>query len=159
MLIKERTIMTEIEKVVRMIEDPFNGPFEGEDFSLNENGFIEVPVDNVKLAGTICSRINKSSRFTRPIVKFGTKGDCILLGFDYLSDVEPIFTKQIGYRLGTLAEIKQDSKDQYHIYIDGKKQTKTFEKLAVAKAFITKLDKIIQASYEVPKGYDDVVED
>lgn len=136
--------MSDIQRVVKLIEDPFNGPYEGEDFSLNENGFIEVPVDNVKLAAIITRRVNQSGKFNQKLVKIGQKGDCILLDFDHLTDANPIHVDNIGFDRKTLAEIKQDDQGICYVYINGRRSNKTFKSVAVAKSFISKTDKILK---------------
>ena len=42
-----------------MIADPFDGPFEGEDFWVTEDGIIQVNNNDVGLAGKIMRKINQ----------------------------------------------------------------------------------------------------
>lgn len=146
------------EKLIKLIQDPFNGPFEGEDFMINEEGFIEVPSYNAKLAGTICRKVNISQKFDQNLVKFGVKGDTIILGFDELENVDSEYQTKIGYKNDTLAEVKPDHANRYHVYINSKRTSKMFNKLSVAKAYITKFDKILKQTAK-PSSYDYELDD
>jgi len=150
--------MSNISKIIKIVEDPFNGPFEGEDFNITDDGFIEVPEYNHRLAGMICRKVNTSNKFDQKLVKFGQKGDAIILGFDDLENVKPEYTVRIGYKNDVLAEIKIDNKGLYRIYISGRRQNKLFNKLSVAKAHLTRLDKGLKQSAEV-SSYDYDYED
>ena len=48
------------EKLNDMIADPFDGPFEGEDFWVDSDGVIQVSDNNVRLAGIIMRKVNQS---------------------------------------------------------------------------------------------------
>ena len=81
-----------------MIADPFDGPFEGEDFWVTEDGIIQVNNNDVGLAGKIMRKINQSGNFDKPLIKLGTSGDSIQLSFDTLGDTTPIFSAKIGFK-------------------------------------------------------------
>ena len=136
--------MSDIQKVVKLIEDPINGPYEGEDFYIDDDGVIQITDNNTKLAAIITRRVNQSGKFNQKLVKIGQKGDCILLDFDHLTDANPIHVDNIGFDRKTLAEIKQDDQGICYVYMNGRRYNKTFKSLAVAKSFINKTDKILK---------------
>jgi len=146
------------EKIVKLIEDPFDGPFEGEDFSITNDGYIEVPSHLTKLAGTICRKINTSNKFDQTLVRFGVKGDVIILGFDDLENIEADYRASIGYKYDTLAEIKQDQQNRYHVYINKKRTSKVFNRLSTAKSYLTKFDKVLKQTAE-PSSYEYELDD
>ena len=51
------------EKLTKIITDPIIGPFEGEDFWIDDNGTIQVAENNVKMAATIMRKTNASGKF------------------------------------------------------------------------------------------------
>lgn len=149
--------MTDINKLMRIIEDPINGPFEGEDFWIEEDGIIQVPDNNIKMSSTIVRKVNQSNKFKQRLVNLGKKGDCIQLGFDELVDQKPIFESKIGHKDFTGVAVRQDSNGQCYIYIDGKRLNKVFKRLSQAKNHINRLDKVLkQSSESLTSGYDDV---
>lgn len=136
--------MSDIQKVIKLIEDPINGPYDGEDFYIDDDGVIQIVDNNIKLAANITRKINQSGKFNQKLVKIGQKGDCILLDFDKLTDADPVYKDNIGFEKRTSAEIKQDENGICYVYINGKRSNKTFKSLAVAKSFINKTDKILK---------------
>lgn len=136
--------MSMIDQVVEYVNDPFDGPIEGEDFWIDEEGYIQVPADRVKTAALIMRKTNSSGMFDLQLVKIGQRGDAILLGFDSLAELAAVFTKQIGYKGDTLAEIKTDASGKFCVYINKKRLARMFNKLTPAKSFIKKLDKDLQ---------------
>lgn len=142
-----------ITELLDIISDPFDGPEEGVDFWIDEDGYIQVPADTPLVAGKILKRANSSGQFDKKLVKLGTKGDSILLGFDMLVDVPAIFTAKIGFKDDNLAEIKQDIK-KFYVYFNGKRSNRTFTTLGKARAFIRKLDKELKSEAEEPEDFD-----
>lgn len=130
---------------MELISDPFNGPFEGEDYCIDDSGVIQISDNNVKTAALIMRKANQSGLFKENLVKIGHTGDNILLGFDTLIDAESVFKVNIGYKRDTVAEIKQDQSGKFCIYLDKKRSAKLFDKLANAKTFIKRLDKDLQS--------------
>lgn len=135
--------MTNLEQLLEVITDPYNGREEGVDFWVDEEGHIQV--QEVKTAALIMRTANKSGVFEQDLVKIGQKGDAILLGFDTLIAEPAVYTAKIGYLKGVLAEVKTDSK-KFSVYLDGKRSARVFKKLASAKTFIKRLDKDLQAT-------------
>lgn len=135
--------MTSLEQLLEVISDPYSGREEGVDFWVDEEGLIQV--QEVKTAALIMRTANKSGVFEQDLVKIGQKGDTILLGFDMLVNVAPVYTTKIGYLKSVLAEVKTDSK-KFTVYLDNKRLARTFKKLAGAKTFIKNLDKDLQAT-------------
>lgn len=127
-----------------IITDPFDGPFEGEDYWIDDDGTIQVAENNVVLAATIMRKANNSGKFTNKLVKIGQRGDSILLGFDTLFSAEPVYTCKIGYLNDTLAEVKKTQDNKFCLYLNKKRGTRIFKKLSSAKLFLKKLDKELQ---------------
>ena len=49
------------EKLVNLLDSPYEGPYEGEDFIVNDDGYIQVFDNNIRLCGLIVHKVNKSS--------------------------------------------------------------------------------------------------
>jgi hypothetical protein len=147
--------MTQNSQLLDIISDPFDGPFEGEDFCVDEQGYIQVYNHNPKVAALIMRKANTSGVFNVNLVKIGQRGDSILLGFDNLSTVEPVFTNQIGYQKGVLAEVKVGDDGKFCIYLDKRRSSRTFAKLASAKTFVKRLDKDLQSTGETIATYEE----
>lgn len=145
--------MANIEQLVDLISDPYEGPEEGLDFWVDERGFIQAK--DTRTAAMIMRKTNLSEMFDDKLVKIGQKGDCILLGFDTLLNAEPVYVAHIGFKRDTLAEVKKDQDDKFCLYLNKKRATRMFKKLSSAKTFIKKLDKELQLESEVPESYDD----
>jgi hypothetical protein len=142
-------------QLLDIISDPFNGPFEGEDFWIDDDGTIQIAENNVRLAAVIMRKTNSSGKFPQRLVKIGAQGDSILLGFDTLGDVKPVYTAKIGFKGDMLAEVKEDQSGKFCLYINGKRGTKMFAKLSAVKAALRKLDKEIQSAGTEPEDLDD----
>jgi hypothetical protein len=134
-------VMNDIQKLVELINDPIDGPHEGEDFSIDDEGNIQVSDNNVRLAANIMRKANISGAFREKLVKLGQKGDSILLGFDTLVKVEAVHTAKIGYLGSVLAEVKKDTSGKFCIYLNNKRLTRMFAKLTGAKKYIKDQDK------------------
>ena len=147
--------MSSNSQLLDLISDPFIGPFEGEDFIIDEQGIIQVFNNNVLTAGKILRKTNTSGTFDVNLVKVGQRGDNILLGFDTLSNADPVFKLHIGYQKGVLAEVKADNAGKFCVYLDKKRSARMFNKLASAKTFIKRLDKDLQAVGETVSTYEE----
>ena len=145
--------MATLEQLVEVISDPYNGREEGVDFWVDENGYIQVP--SIRTAALLMREANTSGQFSQNLVKIGQKGDSILLAFDTLLDVAPVFTAKIGLNKDIVAEVKRDDNDKFCVYLDHKRSARMFNKLASAKRFIKSLDKDLQSVGTV-STYDDV---
>jgi hypothetical protein len=143
------------EQLTNIISDPFDGPFEGEDFWIDEDGTIQVAENNVRVAAMIMRKANSSGVFDQRLVKIGAQGDSILLGFDTLADVTPVYTAKIGFKGDMLAEVKADLNGKFCLYINGKRGARLFNKLASVKSAIKKLDKELQSAGQEPEDLDD----
>jgi hypothetical protein len=143
------------EKLNDMIADPFDGPFEGEDFWVDSDGVIQVSDNNVRLAGIIMRKVNQSGDFDKPLIKLATAGDSIQLAFDTLGDTTPIYSAKIGFKGDMLAEIRQSEKNEYLLYINGKRNVKVYSSLAKVKRVINKLDTEMQLAGIEPEPLDD----
>ena len=124
-----------------IIGDPINGPYEGEDYWIDEDGTIQVADNNIVLAATILRKTNNSAMFDVKLVKLGQQGDSIILGFDTLGDAEPVYSVNIGHKRDTIAEVKKDLAGKFCLYLNKKRATRLFNKLSSAKTFLKKLDK------------------
>jgi len=142
-------------QLTNIISDPFDGPFEGEDFWIDDDGTIQVAENNVRVAAMIMRKANSSGVFDQRLVKIGAQGDSILLGFDTLADVAPVYTAKIGFKGDMLAEVKADLTGKFCLYINGKRGAKLFNKLASVKSAIKKLDKELQSAGQEPEDLDD----
>ena len=147
--------MTQNSQLLEIISDPFLGPFEGEDFCVDEQGFIQVYDSNPKMAALIMRKANTSGLFPVNLVKVAQKGDSIILGFDTLIATSPVFKSQIGYQKGVLAEVKVDANGKFCVYLDNKRSARLYAKLASAKTFIKRLDKDLQSVGETVATYEE----
>jgi len=143
------------QKLTNIISDPFNGPFEGEDFWVDADGTIQVAENNVRVAAMIMRKTNGSGEFPQRLVKIGVQGDSILLGFDTLSDTELVYTARIGFKGDMLAEVKADTNGKFCLYINGKRGARMFSKLSAVKAALKKLDREMQSAGVEPEDLDD----
>ena len=139
-----------ISDVVDLINDPYNGPEEGVDFWVDEQGLIQV--SNTRTAGLILRTVNTSGNFTSQLVKIGQRGDSVLLGFDELLNIDPVYAARIGYKRDTQVEVKSDTSDKFFIYVNKKRLARTFKKLAQAKRYIKQLDKDLQQEATEPEA-------
>lgn len=147
--------MTENSQLLDIISDPILGPFEGEDFCVDEQGYIQVYNNDPKIAAMIMRKANISGMFEKNLVKIAHKGDAIILGFDTASGQEPIFADQIGYQKAVLAEVKVGADGKFCIYLDKKRSARTFNKLTSAKTFVKRLDKDLQSVGETVASYEE----
>lgn len=148
--------MTKItEKLNNIIADPFNGPFEGEDYWIDDTGIIQVADNNVRLAAIIMRKANLSGKFDKKLVKIGTQGDSIILGFDSLTDTVPVYSAKIGFKGDMLAEVREDELGKFYLYINGKRGIKMFAKLSAVKTAIKKLDREMKSAGEEPADLDE----
>jgi len=145
--------MSMISDVVDLINDPYNGPEEGVDFWVDEQGFIQV--NDTRTAGLILRKTNTSGMFANQLVKIGQSGDSVLLGFDELLNIEPVYAARIGYKHDTQVEVKSDTVDKFFIYVNKKRLARTFKKLAQAKRYIKQLDKELQQEATEPEATED----
>lgn len=137
-----------------IISDPINGPHEGEDYWIDDDGSIQVAENNVVLAATILRKTNNSGKFPVKLVKTGQRGDSIILGFDTLVDAEPVYTTKIGYDKDTLAEVKRTQDNKFCVYLNKKRTTRMFKKLVSAKTFLKNLDKELRQEVVEPEAVD-----
>jgi hypothetical protein len=147
--------MTQNSQLLDIISDPITGPFEGEDFCIDEQGYIQVYDSNPKTAAMIMRKANTSGLFPVNLVKVAHKGDSIILGFDNLSSTAPVFTDQIGYKKDVLAEVKVDEDGKFCIYLDKRRSARTFSKLSGARTFVKRLDKDLQSTGETIATYEE----
>lgn len=143
------------EKLNTIIADPFNGPFEGEDYWIDDTGIIQVAENNVRLAAIIMRKANLSGEFDKKLVKIGAQGDSILLGFDSLVDADPVYTAKIGFKGDILAEVKEDQSGKFCLYINGKRGIRMFAKLSSVKSALKKLDREMKSAGDEPADVDD----
>jgi hypothetical protein len=142
-----------LEQLLEVISDPYNGMEEGVDFWVDEEGLIQV--QGVRTAAMVMRKANTSGQFKQTLVKVGQKGDSILLWFDTLLDVPPVYTAKIGFRGDILAEVKKDESDKFCIYVNRKRQARLFNKLSSAKSRIKQLDKELRLAAEISEDLDD----
>ena len=136
-------IMANLEQLLAVITDPYDGREEGVDFWIDEQGYIQT--NNVRTAALIMRTANTSGEFKQDLVKIGQRGDSILLGFDTLADAGAEHTLNIGFKGDVIAEVKLDVSGKFYVYFDGKRVTRQFAKLSQAKAFVKKMDKSMQS--------------
>ena len=139
-----------ISDVVDLINAPYNGPEEGVDFWVDEQGLMQV--SDTRTAGLILRTVNTSGNFTSQLVKIGQSGDSVLLGFDELLNIDPVYAARIGYKRDTQVEVKSDTNDKFFIYVNKKRLARTFKKLAQAKRYIKQLDKDLQQEATEPEA-------
>lgn len=145
--------MATLEQLLEVITDPYAGREEGVDFWVDEYGYIQT--QDVRTAALIMKTANTSGQFSQHLVKIGQRGDSILLGFDTLLDAEPVYTKRIGFKGDTLAEVKVTEDNKFCLYLNKKRVTRVFKKLSPAKSYIKKLDKELQESVVEPENFDE----
>lgn len=122
-----------------IVSDPVSGPYYGEDYCIDDDGFIQVSDNNVRLAGVIMKKVNASGLFSHKLVKISTVGDVILLGFDTLAKVEPIYRTHIGPNQIEVT-IKPAAKKRYCLYINGRRSSQMFKSTVSAKKQIRRLE-------------------
>lgn len=123
-----------------LIEDPFDGPFEGEDFIITPQGDVEVTNADARLAAIIMRKVNTSGAFAQRLVKTGQRGDVIILGFDTLIDAAPVYTTKIGVDRKIIAEVKKTPEGKYCVYLNKERQARTFNKQVSAKTYLKTLN-------------------
>jgi hypothetical protein len=141
-----------LEQLLEVISDPYNGMEEGVDFWVDEEGLIQV--QGVRTAAMVMRKANTSGQFKQTLVKVGQKGDSILLWFDTLLDVPPVYTAKIGFKGDVLAEVKKDESGKFCIYINKKRQARLFSKLSSTKQTIKLLDKELRSAVDIPEDLD-----
>ena len=144
--------MANLEQLLEVISDPYNGREEGVDFWVDEDSYIQVP--SIRTAALLMREANTSGVFTQNLVKVGQKGDAILLGFDTLLDADAVYKTKIGLKQDILAEVKRDENDKFCVYLNKKRSARMFNKLTSAKRFVKSLDKDLQDAAKV-SSYDD----
>lgn len=139
------------EQLTAIITDPMEGPFEGEDYYLDASGIIQVPVDDIKLAAIIMRKVNSSGVFDKKLVRVGQGGDNIWLGFDTMTEAEPVYKQKIGPNKDTSVEVKKDAAGKFCLYLNGQRSTRLFKKLVTVKAFLKQLDLELKNTSKVPE--------
>lgn len=133
---------------------------EGVGYYFEADGTINVPENNMKLAGAIMRTINESGAFDAKLVRLNKTGDDIVLGFDNLATEEAVRTFDIGVGNAIHVDVKQDkSKGKYYVYIDGKRQAKPFTKMTVVARYVNAMNKKLKSTMSEAKGYEDDSED
>jgi hypothetical protein len=132
--------------------DPYEGPFEGEDYLIDDDGVIHV--GDPRLAATICRKVNMSNKFTNRLVNIGKSGDMISLGFDEIADTISVHSEKLGSNKDLKSDIKTDG-TVFYVYLEGKRKTKTFNTLSIAKAYCKKLSNQLDQLAEVNETDDD----
>lgn len=145
--------MATLEQLLEVITDPYEGREEGVDFWVDENGYIQTM--DVRTAALIMRTANNSGVFEQNLVRVGQKGDSILLGFDELLNVDPVYAKRIGFKGDTLAEVKVTEDKKFCLYLNKKRAARVFKKLSTVKSFIKKLDSELQEVADEPENFDD----
>ena len=128
------------EQLTTLISDPFDGPFEGADYYV-ENDILHVVENNVRLAGVIAHTVNHSGLFEKKLVRLGVCGDTIMLGFDSLGNAGSVFTTKIGKTKDILVEVKATEDNRFCFYLNKHRSGKQFKTLISTKRYLTKLDK------------------
>jgi len=139
-----------MEHVINLVSDPFAGPFEGQDFVIDEQGLIQVTENNVRTAALIMRNVNTSGIFAKKLVKIGRSGDSILLGFDTLSDAESIYSDDIGPDNATRIQVKKDTAGKFVIYVDDRRSARPLKSMTAVKKFIRTLDQELRQVFQVP---------
>jgi hypothetical protein len=137
--------MTIAQQLGDIITDPITGPFEGEDYWIDEDGTIQISENNIRLAAIIMRKANTSGVFEHKLVKIGNRGDSVLLGFDDLVDQPAVYASDIGYKNDTHAEVKLDKAGKFCLYLNNKRCTRMFKKLASVKLFLKRLDQDLKS--------------
>lgn len=132
--------INDIQMIKNLIDDPIDGPYEGEDYFIDSDSIINVPIDKLKWAAKIQNIVNKSGVFDQRLVRIGQVGDCILLGFDTLVNDPPVHTAKIGPNKDVIIEAKKTMTNKLQIYINKKITIKTFKKISTVKKYIKALD-------------------
>lgn len=140
--------MTQLfEHLSELISCPIEGPFEGEDYWVdNTTNTIQIAHNDIKLAATIMRKVNASDLFDIKLVKVGQAGDSILLGTDTLTEDKAIYTANIGFQRDTLAEVKKDKTGKLCLYLNKKRSPRMFNKMSSLKEFLKTLDTDLKAA-------------
>lgn len=141
-------------QIVELISDPYDGPFEGEDFIIDEQGFIEISGNKTKLAALIMRKINLSKMHELPLVVIATRGDCIILGFDQLNHAHIVFSDKVGPNKDVLVNVKSSDDTIFYVYLNERRSSRVFKNLSAAKKFIRAFDKELQQVVIPEESYD-----
>lgn len=133
-----------ITQINEIVHDPIEGPEFGFDYIIDEEGKINVSIENIKMSGIIIRKVNKSGIFKNKLIPIGKSGDYIILDFDTVSDTDSVYNTSIGINKNLKAEVKIDNKSQAIVYFNDKRYPKIFKDLTYAKRFIKKMDKEIK---------------
>jgi hypothetical protein len=129
------------QEISNLIADPINGPYEGEDFIFDtESNTIHVTNANHLLAAKILREANFTLKFETKLVKYGVKGDTIILGLDNLQDSPAKYKLQIE---DMLYEVKETEEHKFCIYVNKVRKPFQFKRLASAKRQIKVLSQAI----------------
>ena len=152
--------MANYKDLMDTITDPIDGPFEGEDYCIDQDGIIQVSDNNVRIAALLMRKANTSGKFEQNLVKVGHRGDTILLGFDALAKVDSVYSLAIGFKGDTVAEVKKEPEvNNFYVYINGKRSIRQYNSLGKARGFIKKLDKDLQSVGNMIAADDDDLDD
>jgi len=137
--------------MANIISDPFDGPFEGEDFCIDDQGYIQVTNNNVKLAALILRKVNTSNIFPKKLIKIGSSGDSILLGFDDLSESNSVHTDNIGPNNETKIQVRKDDSGKFFVYVNDRRSARPLKSMTSVKKFIKNLDQELNQIASVPE--------
>jgi len=129
------------QELIAFISSTVDGPVEGSDYYIDDDGLINVDIENVGVAGSIIRQVNQSKLYSEKMVRITVSGDTIILGFDTIRAMPSVYTLTIGKNKDTLAEVKEDGTGKFCFYLNDRRNTRTFRKLATAKRFIKDMDK------------------
>ncbi len=146
--------MVQLEKLLEVITDPYEGREEGIDFWVDESGYIQV--QDIRTAALIMRTANLSGEFAENLVKVGQKGDSVLLGFDTLLNIAPVYETKIGPNKDITIEVKRDSNEKFCVYLNRKRSARMFTKLTSAKRYIKGLDKDLTNVSKLEVAHDDL---
>lgn len=138
--------------LIDVITDPFVGPYYGEDYFIDSDGVIQV--NDIKTAALIMRKVNLSMQFNTKLVRLGTSGDVVSLGFDQLASAEPVFSTTVGPNKLPI-DVKANESGKFCLYVDGKRSVKMFAKMSAVKKYIKQLDKEL---FQVAVNTDDEFE-
>ena len=150
------------QRLTEIISDPFDGPFDGIDYFIDDDDTIYVIESSPAMAGLIAHRVNKSGAFPQKLIRLGLKGGGVVLGFDTLAESSPIFTIKIGYGKDILAEVKETEDGKFCFYLNKRRSSKMFKTLLTTKRYLKKLDREMVREYLGLKDddyQDDIEED
>jgi len=143
---KKPEVKNSNEEALRMVLDNGDAGSEGEDYHYDGENIV---AHNIHAAGKVLRAINSSGLFTKQAVVI-KKGEQPIIGFDTAANAQVVFQDTIGPDFEEVeVEIKTDDSNKFYLYTNGRRNVKTFDKLAHAKRYVYKLEQQMMVADQI----------